>query len=129
MKTRLFFIIILAGGLTFCGYLYYHHNYLDTLMLSEIVGHTDNSGVNMIVSLADFDTGLTRHDISQLKKDKDYWFTRIQELDTIQNNDLKEQASLKLLADMMEDPVLNKICKGFVKFGSDISFGILELIL
>lgn len=74
-------------------------------MFSEIVGHSDNPGVNILVSMADFDTGLTRHDINQLEKNKDYWFNRIQEVDSIGNSDIKEQESLKLLSDMMEDPV------------------------
>lgn len=129
MKTKLIIIILLAGGLTIGGYFYYHHNYLDTLMLSEIVGKTDNASINLAVNLFDFDTGLTRHDINQLNNNKEYWMARIQEVDAIRNPELKEQASIKLLSDMMEDPVLKKICKGFLKLGSDISLGVIKMIL
>lgn len=98
-------------------------------MLSEVVGHSDNAGINIAVSIADFDTGLTRHDIKHLIDNKDYWLARMQELNAIADSDLKKQASLKLLSDMMEDPALKKICTGFLKFGTDMSFEIIEQIL
>ena len=68
MKIKLLFIIFLSGILAIGGFYYYHHNYVDTLMLSEIVGRTDSPTVNIVIELADFNTGLTRHDIYQLKK-------------------------------------------------------------
>jgi hypothetical protein len=129
MKINLIIIILIVGGLSGGGYYYYQHYYVDTLMLSEIIGYSNNPGINIAVSLADFDTGLTRHDINQLNNNKEYWMARIQEVDAIANSDLKEQASLKLLSDMMEDPVLKKICKGFLKLGSDISLGVIKMIL
>jgi len=129
MKIKSLLIIIFSGILTISGFYYFHHNYVDTLMLSEIVGHSDNPGVNILVSMTDFDTGLTRHDINHLIKNKDYWFNRIQAVDSIGDSDIKEQESLKLLSDMMEDPVLNKICKSLLILGSDISLGIIEKIL
>jgi len=98
-------------------------------MLSEIVGKTENASLNLAVNFFDFDTGLTRHDIKHLGNNKDYWISRINELDTIHNNEQKQQASIQLLSDMMEDPVLNKICSGFLKLGSDISLEIIEIIL
>jgi hypothetical protein len=129
MKLKIIVLVFIVGGFIIGGYYYYHHNYIDTLMLSEVVGPTDNPGINIAVSLADFDTGLTRNEIKQLKDNKDYWLARIQEVDAITNTDLKQQASLKLLSDMMEDPVLKKICSGFLKVGSDVSFGIIQMIL
>lgn len=98
-------------------------------MLSEIVGKTDNAGINIAVNLFDFDTGLTRHEISQLNDRKDYWIARIKEVEAIQDNDQKTQASTQLLSEMMDDPVLKKICSGILNFGTDISFGLLETIL
>lgn len=98
-------------------------------MLSEIVGHTDNPIVNILVNAGDFDTGITRHDIKKLKDNKDYWLERIQEVNSIENPDLKQQASIKLLSDMMENPTLKKMLSGVLKFGTSSVFGLLEIIL
>ena len=122
---KLLLISCLSGG----GLFYYLHNYVETLMLSEIVGHTDNVGINIAVSLVDFNTGLTRHDIKQLQKNKDYWISRIKEVEAIEDTNLKGQASTQLLSEMMEDPVLKKICTGILKLGTNASFGLIEMIL
>ena len=129
MKINLIIKLLLICGLTYGGYYYYQRNYVDTLMLSEIVGHTDNMGVNIAVDLVDFNTGITRHDINQLQKNKDYWISRIQEVEAIDDTNLKGQASTQLLSEMMEDPVLKKICTGIFKLGTNTSFGLIEMIL
>ena len=129
MKIKLIVIIVLAGTLSIGGYYYYKHNYIDTLMLSEIVGKTENPTINILVNLGDFNTGLTRHDIKQLKDNKAYWLGRIQEVDAIGDPDQKEQASLKLLSDMMNDPVLKKICNGILNLGSDVSLSLIGMVL
>ena len=98
-------------------------------MLSEIVGKTENASVKLAVNFFDFDTGLTRSDIKHLDNNKDYWISRINELDTIYNNEQKQQASIQLLSDMMEDPVLNKICSGILNLGTNVSIGLIEIIL
>ncbi len=121
-------IIVLISGLM-AVIIYYHHNYIETMMLSDIVSHTNNPSLNIVVSLVDFDTGLTRHDIKVLEEKKDYWLGRIQEVDAISDPDQKEQASLKLLSDMMEDPVLKKIGSGILNLGFDVSIGIIQMIL
>jgi len=129
MKVKIIIIFLVVGGLSIGGYYYYEHNYIETLMLSEIVGHSDNPMVNILVNAGDFDTGLTRHDIKQLKDNKDYWLARIQEVNAIENFDLKQQASIKLLSDMMEDPTLKKILSGVLTFGTSTAFGLLEILL
>lgn len=129
MKVKIIIIFLVVGGLSIGGYYYYEHNYIETLMLSEIVGHSDNPMVNILVNAGDFDTGLTRHDIKQLKDNKDYWLARIQEVNAIENSDLKQQASIKLLSDMMEDPTLKKILSGVLTFGTSTAFGLLEILL
>jgi hypothetical protein len=128
MKTKIALTIIFIS-VSISLFVYYHHNYVSTLMLSEVVGKTENASINLAVNFFDFDTGLTRSDIKHLDNNKDYWISRINELDTIHNNEQKQQASIQLLSDMMEDPVLNKICSGFLKLGSDISLEIIEMIL
>jgi hypothetical protein len=98
-------------------------------MLSEIVGKTDNPLINIAIKLGDFDTGLTRHDIKQLIENKDYWLRRIKEVEAISDPTTKEHASYMLLDEMMEDPVLKKICSGILNLGSDVSLGLIEMIL
>lgn len=129
MKTKLIIIILLAGGLSFGGYYYYQHNYVDTLMLSEIVGHSENPIVNILVNLGDFDTGLTRHDIQQIETNKDYWINRMKEVEAIKDPDLKEQANAQLLSDMVEDPAMKKMCKIITSKGFSFAINLLETIL
>ncbi len=129
MRLKIIFLVLIVGGLIIGGYYYYHHNYVETLMLSEIVGKTDNPLINIAIKVSDFDTGLTRHNIKQLSENKDYWIGRIQEVNSIGDPEQKEYASLMLLSDMMEDPVLKKICTGVVQLGTSTAFGLIEMIL
>lgn len=129
MKLKLIFLILFIGSVSFGGYYYYQRNYVETLMLSEIIGSSNSPVENLIINLTDFDTGLTRHDIQQLKTNKDYWLTRIQKSDAIRDPGLKEQAETQLLADMMNDPILKKIGKGIFKFGSNASIELIKIIL
>jgi len=129
MNIKIIIIALTVCGFSFGGYYFYNHYYIETLMLSEIVGHTDNPIVNILVNAGDFDTGITRHDIKKLKDNKDYWLERIQEVNSIENPDLKQQASIKLLSDMMENPTLKKMLSGVLKFGTSSVFGLLEIIL
>lgn len=92
MKPKIIVILLLLLTVCVAAYSYYRNNYVKTLMLSEIVGETDNSAINLAINLFDFDTELTRHDISKLRENKDYWISRIKEVDTIQNADQKQQA-------------------------------------
>lgn len=129
MKTKLIIIILIAGSLSVGGYFYYQYNYVKTLLLSEIVGQTDNDIVNILVNLGDFDTGLTRHDLNNLKSQKDYWINRMNEVNAISDPELQEQANLKLIADMMEDPTMKKVCKIITVKGFGFAVNMLETIL
>lgn len=129
MKVKLIAFVLILSSLMVGSYFHYQHNYVQTLMLSEIVGKTDDNLANIAVNLFDFDTGVTRHDIKQLNDNKDYWLERIKEVDAIQNEDQKQQAIAQLISDMMEDPVLKKICSGLFKLGSEFSFGLIKMIL
>lgn len=130
MKLKLIIVILLAGGLSSGGgYYYYQYYYVETLMLSEVVGHTSNDVVNILVNMADFDTGLTRHDINYLKSNKDYWINRMNEVNAITDPELKEQANIKLIADMMENPTMKKVCRIITFNGLNIAVNILETII
>jgi hypothetical protein len=55
-------ILVAAGGI---------YNYFGaTLSLSDITGKSNNSFVNFGLRLIDFDTGLTRYDVANLKKNQ-----------------------------------------------------------
>jgi hypothetical protein len=125
MRIKVIIIGILGTCLAAGSYFYYQYNYVQTLMLSEIVGKTDNSLANIAVNIFDFDTGLTRHDISQLKSKKDYWLKRTNEVESIVDPTLKQEESLKLINEMLEDPTMKKIFKGTLTQSS----GLLNQIL
>ena len=129
MKVKLIILILSLVGLSAGGYYYYQHNYIKTLMLSEIVGHTENDVVNILVNLGDFDTNLTRHDLKEIKSQKDYWINRINEVNAIEDPELRDQANTKLLADMMEDPTMKKVCKIITAKGLSFALNLLETIL
>lgn len=114
---KILLIVIVSGGVSVGGYLYYQHEYVRTLMLSEIVGHSDNKLANIFVNLADFDTELTRNDLRHLKKKKEYWINRINEVSAIDDPELQVEANLDLIEEMSEDPALKKIVKNISVFG------------
>ena len=96
MKIKLLIGILLTIALSTGGYYYYQYQYVRTLMLSEVVGHTDNDIVNILVNLGDFDTGLTRNDVSNLKSNGDYWIRRMNEVNAISDQQTKQNATINL---------------------------------
>jgi len=120
MKTKPLIIIIISL-IVISSYAYYYY-YVQTLMFSEIIGKTDNNLENIAIKFFDFNTGLTRHDISHLENTKDYWIKRMREVESIQNPTLKAEETKKLMNDMMQDPSLKKINKLLLNKG--LGFGI-----
>jgi len=129
MKTKLIILVFVSVSIITGGYFFYTHNYVETIMLSEIVGHSENDVVNIFVNLGDFDTGLTRHDLSRLKSNKDYWIDRIKEVETTSDPQLREDANIKLLADMMDDPTMKKVCQIISVKGLGFLANILETMM
>lgn len=125
MRVKIILVILLLTTALASSYYYYKYNYISTLMLSEIVGETDNMFANLAINIFDFDTGLTRHDIKQLNDKKDYWITRINELEEIQDADQKQQATIQLFADFFDEPAIKKIKSKLIALSPDT---ILELI-
>lgn len=127
MKTL---IIILTTTLFATGGVYlYHYEYMQTLMLSEIVGETDEPLVNIAASVFDFDTGLTRHDLNEIMNSKDYWIERMQYVESINEQELYNAEMAKLLHDMMKDPHYKKLADLILSVGFDVSSEILSLAL
>ena len=65
--------IMIVTALFLAG-VYYYYYHIDTLSLSDLTKYvTDNKSAHWLAEKADFDTGLTRSDISKMKsKIKDY---------------------------------------------------------
>lgn len=123
-----YFLIILISIVCLSGGVYlYHHEYRQTLMLSEIIGDTDEPLVDIAVTAFDFDTGLTRHDIKEIIKSKDYWLERIQKVESINDQELYNAEMQLLLSDMMKDPHYKKLADIIISFGFEVSAEILNL--
>ena len=117
---------MLIVGASLCSYFVYQHYYVETLKLSEIVGPTDDTLMNIAVNFLDYDTGPTRNDIRRLKNNKDYWLERIKEIDSIKDIERNAQENAKLLEEMSEDPSMKKIIKGSLQKTTDFLFKILN---
>ncbi len=126
---KILLIIVLVAGTSLGSYFGYQHYYVETLKISEIVGTSDDDLTNIAVKLMDFDTGLTRHDIKQLNDKKDYWITRINELEKIQNDDQKQQATIQLLADFLDEPVVKKLKSKLIALSPDSTLELIKTII
>jgi hypothetical protein len=106
------------------GYAYYHR-YVDTLMLSEIVGRTGEPLGDILINLFDFDTGLTRKDLHNLAAKSDYWVARIRQVESIPDPGQKRLENEKLMAEMLQDPSMKKVVRKSLGFGSKVALTIL----
>ena len=102
--------------------------YFDTLSFSELVGKQQNAKVSIMVNLFDFDTSLTRHDVTRLRKRSRYWERRIDEVNSIQDPAKWQVENEKLLAEMLEDPSMKKIAKKTLGISKDAFFGTIKAI-
>jgi len=122
------FILLLLFALAGGGYWYYQHEYVETLMLSEIVGESDQPFENLLTDVFDFDTGLTRHDIKQIAKRKDYWKQRMDEVVEIADPDRKANEIARLYDEMSEDESMKKLRDKVLEKGGNIIGLILEAL-
>lgn len=106
-----------AGGWYYCA---------ETLMLSEIVGDNIAPGEAVLVNLFDFDTGLTRYDLHNLKSKSAYWDKRMEEISTIQDPLRMQAESDMLLAEMMKDPSMKKIMRKVGSQGSQLAMSVIK---
>ncbi|PKP45897.1 MAG: hypothetical protein CVT94_16420 [Bacteroidetes bacterium HGW-Bacteroidetes-11] len=117
-------VLIISTG----GYLFYKHEYVDTLMLSEILGKSDKPMENFLTDVFDFDTGLTRHDIKKLKERKDYWSKRMDDVTEINDPSLQASEMAKLYDEMREDEVMSKILDKTAEKTGKLAGTILDLL-
>ena len=125
MNLKVIIIVILSTFTISYSYYYY---YIETLMFSEIVGDTDNGLVNIAISIFDFDTGLTRNDIANLRNKKEYWQRKMERVEAINENEKKKQEMDKLTNEMMKDPTMKKISKLLLQDGFDFANKLLNSI-
>lgn len=100
----------------------------DTLMFSEIVGDSLGPRGTVLVNLFDFDTGLTRYDLYNLKNKTAYWDKRMQEVSSIRNPVLRQEEYDRLVAEMMQDPSMKKVMQKVVGFGSQATLTLVKAI-
>lgn len=106
LKTKVTTMLIVLG-VVYSAWFYY----VDTLSMSEIVGQSDSAVVDIFVNLFDFDTGITRHEISQLSQKSKGWNLRMDEIMRIQDQTQRQAEHEKLVAEMMRDPAFKKIAQ------------------
>ena len=113
MKKSKRIVVLIATGalLAIAGISYYY--FVATLSLSDIVGNTSSPIANLGLRLFDFDTGLTRYDIVNLKQKSPYWAKRIKEVESIYNANEKSQENARLIEEMLADPTMQKIARKF----------------
>jgi len=115
------FILLLLATLAGGGYWYYHHEYVETLMLSEIVGKSDKPFENFLTDVFDFDTGLSRHDIKQIRKRKDYWLQRMDEVVETADPEKRAHEMAILYEEMSEDKSMKKLRDKVKEKGLDVA--------
>lgn len=120
MKT---IVVLLLAGTCAAWYLF-----VDTLSLRELSGKPSGSIETILVNIFDFDTGLTRYDVYRLRSRAPYWQRRINEVEGIRDLRKRDEEQKRLLAEMMEDPVLKKMTRGVLGFGSQAVFSLLGAI-
>jgi hypothetical protein len=103
---------IVAGGA-----LFYNYYFVRTLMLSEVIGKTDNPKITILCNLFDFNTGLTRYDVNHIEGKAYYWEKRIIRVNSINDQQKRAIESEKLVAEMMKDPMIKKVLQRIIHLG------------
>ena len=102
--------------------------FIDTLMLSELIGDDVDFQAGIFINLFDFDTGLTRYDVHNLESKAPYWEGRLQEIDGITDLERRNREYDTLLAEMTRDPSMKKVVKKVSGFGIGAVLAILKAI-
>ncbi len=100
--------------------------FIDTLSISQLVGKTNSPTATIIINLFDFDTGLTRYDIYNLKARAPYWEKRMKQVASIKDPNQRQIENEKLLAEMMQDPPFKKIARKFFGLSGKSALAILK---
>lgn len=126
MKTVI--IIILSVSMLAGGTWFYYHEYEETLMLSEIIEDTGNPYLNLLIGVMDFKTELTRHDLKEISKSKDYWLNRIDQINAINDPEIANSEMAKLIDEMMKDPHMKKLVVMITELGIESAVSVLGIL-
>ena len=126
MNTTKLGILILI--ILFIGFGIYYI-FIDTLSFSELAGKQQNPTATIFLNLLDFDTGLTRYDVLNLKKKAEVWQAKERQIFSIQNPEIRRIEHEKLMAEMMQDPSFKKLSRKFLGMGAKGMQSILSGIL
>ena len=116
-------LLVLVGALVCFGY---HHRYVETLMLSELIGGNAAPEETILLAVFDFDTGLTRQDVYGIAANAEYWCLRIRNVESIRDLQVRKREETQLVADMLEDPHLRKVFRRVLGLGTDAAFAVLQ---
>jgi len=121
---KLIIIILIAGPSAFGFY----HYYIDTVSFAELIGSTGSPAVDIFVNLFDFDTGCTRHELQQLSSKCEVWNREMERILRIPDPAEKDRQHTELVAEMMRDPVFNKLTQKVLGKGAQSLKSILETV-
>lgn len=98
--------------------------FLDTLMVSEIVGRDTDTLETILVTIFDFDTGLSRYDVYRLKSKETYWLELMSELSMTDDS----RARSMIIAEMMQDPSMRKVIQKLLDLGAAAAVTVMSAI-
>lgn len=119
LKSKIFVSLISIISILSISLYYYNYYYIQTLHLSDLIPQEKPIG-SFAINLIDFDTGLTRHDISSLNEKSKIWYDRIQKINQIQDSYSKKLETINLLNEIIKDPQMKKISKKLFVLGLDL---------
>ncbi len=122
MKVLVVCLIVASGGTG------YYYGFERTLMLSEIVGSSDDPTVELAVTLFDFDTGLTRYDLYHLSRRAPEWSSRMEEIDAMEDWEERQRQQHLLTAEMMRDPSMKKVMKKLFGISTSAAKAVLSAV-
>jgi len=118
-------LLVIVSALAL-GYFYY---FVDTLMVSEVFGPTENPAMALMVDMLDFDTGLTRYDMYHLSQVSKEWKRRAEEIDKLGDVQARLSASNDLISEIMNDASVKKLTQKTISFGAALSKALVETLL
>jgi len=121
---KAFFSVFLTICVLAYGIYFY---YIDTLSLSEIMGSSGNNTTDILVNLFDFDTGITRHEMSNLASKSKEWSERMRKIESIPDQEAKERERTRLVAEMMRDPAFKKLSQKLLSKGASAAGSALNI--
>lgn len=106
-----------------------YYFFIDTLSFQDITGSTNNSLLDIAISVIDFDTEVTRYDLWRFGRHSDYYERRMKEIDAIQDNSKRMSESEKLIAELAQEPAIKKMTHKAALFGGKGALEIAKMLI